>query len=98
MAIFDSNLPLDEQVDLLPYDEQWEFPREKLKLGKIRIFLIIHRHIIMSSLYLFRMYVNLCSALKIIYAKTVQSCVANSFVIIVVIESYRYLCIALLNM
>lgn len=45
MAIFDSNLPLDEQVDLLPYDEQWEFPREKLKLGKIGVFLIIHRHI-----------------------------------------------------
>lgn len=35
MALFDPNLPLDDQVDLLPYDEKWEFPNEKLKLGKI---------------------------------------------------------------
>lgn len=27
-------LALDEQADLLPYDKQFEFPREKLKLGK----------------------------------------------------------------
>lgn len=27
-------LNLDEQADLLPYDREFEFPREKLKLGK----------------------------------------------------------------
>jgi FMS-like tyrosine kinase 1 len=27
-------LPVDEQADLLPYDQTWEFPREKLILGK----------------------------------------------------------------
>ncbi|XP_034472515.1 vascular endothelial growth factor receptor 1-like [Drosophila innubila] len=27
-------LPLDEQAELLPYDRRFEFPREKLKLGK----------------------------------------------------------------
>nr|CAD7260158.1 unnamed protein product [Timema shepardi] len=27
-------LPLDEQAKLLPYDKKWEFPRDKLKLGK----------------------------------------------------------------
>lgn len=27
-------LALDEQADLLPYDRKYEFPREKLKLGK----------------------------------------------------------------
>lgn len=26
--------PIDEQADLLPYDRKFEFPREKLKLGK----------------------------------------------------------------
>ncbi len=25
---------MDEQADLLPYDKKYEFPREKLKLGK----------------------------------------------------------------
>ncbi|XP_023245876.1 vascular endothelial growth factor receptor 1-like [Copidosoma floridanum] len=27
-------LTLDEQAELLPYDRRWEFPRERLKLGK----------------------------------------------------------------
>lgn len=27
-------LAVDEQADLLPYDKKYEFPREKLKLGK----------------------------------------------------------------
>lgn len=27
-------LSLDEQADLLPYDQKFEFPREKLQLGK----------------------------------------------------------------
>lgn len=27
-------LPVDDQADLLPYDKKWEFPRDKLKLGK----------------------------------------------------------------
>lgn len=29
------DLTLDEQTDLLPYDPKWEFPRSKLKLGKL---------------------------------------------------------------
>ena len=28
------DLPIDEQTELLPYDQRWEFPRERLKLGK----------------------------------------------------------------
>jgi FMS-like tyrosine kinase 1 len=28
------DLGLDEQAELLPYDKKWEFPRDKLKLGK----------------------------------------------------------------
>lgn len=28
------DLTLDEQADLLPYDKKYEFPRDKLKLGK----------------------------------------------------------------
>lgn len=28
------DLTIDEQADLLPYDKKYEFPREKLKLGK----------------------------------------------------------------
>lgn len=29
------NEPLDEQIDLLPYDKRWEFPRNRLTLGII---------------------------------------------------------------
>jgi FMS-like tyrosine kinase 1 len=29
------DIPIDEQIDLLPYDTIWEFPRENLKLGQI---------------------------------------------------------------
>lgn len=28
------DLALDEQADLLPYDKKYEFPRDRLKLGK----------------------------------------------------------------
>lgn len=28
------DLPVDEQAELLPYDRKWEFPRDRLKLGK----------------------------------------------------------------
>lgn len=34
LEMFDPTLSLDEQADLLPYDRKYEFPREKLKLGK----------------------------------------------------------------
>lgn len=34
MDSINPELPLDEQADLLPYDQTWEFPREKLVLGK----------------------------------------------------------------
>lgn len=30
----DPDINIDEQADLLPYDKKFEFPREKLKLGK----------------------------------------------------------------
>lgn len=30
----DPDVNLDEQAELLPYDKNYEFPREKLKLGK----------------------------------------------------------------
>ena len=33
-AGINSNLTLEEQADLLPYDKKYEFPRKKLKLGK----------------------------------------------------------------
>lgn len=28
------DLTVDDQAELLPYDKKWEFPRERLKLGK----------------------------------------------------------------
>lgn len=31
------NLGIDEQAELLPYDKKWEFPIERLKLGKKEI-------------------------------------------------------------
>ncbi|XP_076362758.1 vascular endothelial growth factor receptor 1-like isoform X2 [Tachypleus tridentatus] len=34
LHMFNSDLPLDEQIELLPYDNRWEFPKENLKLGK----------------------------------------------------------------
>ena len=35
LDLYNPDMPLDEQVDLLPYDKRWEFPRDRLKLGKI---------------------------------------------------------------
>lgn len=32
------DLGIDEQAELLPYDERFEFPPEKLLLGKLFIF------------------------------------------------------------
>lgn len=32
---FNPDLPLDEQIDLLPYDNKWEFPIEKLTFGPV---------------------------------------------------------------
>lgn len=29
------DLGIEEQAELLPYDKQWEFPRDKLKIGKV---------------------------------------------------------------
>lgn len=34
MESINPNLGVDEQAELLPYDKKWEFPIEKLKLGK----------------------------------------------------------------
>lgn len=34
MESINPDMGLDEQADLLPYDKKFEFPREKLKLGK----------------------------------------------------------------
>jgi len=33
--LINPDVPLDEQIDLLPYDNKWEFSRENLKLGPI---------------------------------------------------------------
>lgn len=33
MELFNPEIPLDEQIDLLPYDSRYEFPKEKLILG-----------------------------------------------------------------
>ncbi|GIX95042.1 vascular endothelial growth factor receptor 3 [Caerostris extrusa] len=33
-GLFDPNMPLEDQADLLPYDERWEFPKENLKFGR----------------------------------------------------------------
>lgn len=32
---FNPDLPLDEQIDLLPYDNKWEFPIERLTFGAV---------------------------------------------------------------
>lgn len=34
IARLDSSIPLIEQVNKLPYDKRWEFPREQLQFGK----------------------------------------------------------------
>ena len=36
----DSSIPLIEQVNKLPYDKRWEFPREQLHFGKFRFLLV----------------------------------------------------------
>ncbi|GFY60972.1 vascular endothelial growth factor receptor 1 [Trichonephila inaurata madagascariensis] len=33
-AMFDPNMPLEDQADLLPYDSRWEFGKENLKFGR----------------------------------------------------------------
>ncbi|CAG2168317.1 unnamed protein product [Oppiella nova] len=32
--MFNPDMPLDEQIELLPYDPRYEFPKERLKLGR----------------------------------------------------------------
>ncbi|XP_043489619.1 vascular endothelial growth factor receptor 1 isoform X2 [Polistes fuscatus] len=34
LECLNSELTVDDQAELLPYDKKWEFPRERLKLGK----------------------------------------------------------------
>jgi len=34
-------LTVDDQAELLPYDKKWEFPRERLTLGKLIIAYVI---------------------------------------------------------
>ena len=34
MTQFNPNMPIDEQAELLPYDAEWEFPKERLILGQ----------------------------------------------------------------
>jgi hypothetical protein len=29
------DLSLDDQIEILPYDRRWEFPRNRLKLGML---------------------------------------------------------------
>ena len=31
--MYNPDIPLDEQTDVLGYDPKWEFPREKLEFG-----------------------------------------------------------------
>lgn len=33
IEFFNPDLSIDEQIDLLPYDVRYEFPKERLKLG-----------------------------------------------------------------
>ena len=33
IEMFNPDMPLDEQIELLPYDPRYEFPKERLKLG-----------------------------------------------------------------
>lgn len=35
MESWNPDLGIEEQAELLPYDKRWEFPRDKLKLGKL---------------------------------------------------------------
>lgn len=39
IARLDSSIPLIEQVNKLPYDKRWEFPREQLQMGKNQTFI-----------------------------------------------------------
>lgn len=34
IEMFNPDMPLDEQIELLPYDPRYEFPKERLKLGR----------------------------------------------------------------
>ncbi|RWS19829.1 vascular endothelial growth factor receptor-like protein, partial [Leptotrombidium deliense] len=34
LEMFNDDIPLDEQAELLPYEQCWEFPKERLKLGR----------------------------------------------------------------
>ncbi|XP_023218467.1 vascular endothelial growth factor receptor 1-like, partial [Centruroides sculpturatus] len=34
IEMFNPEMSLEDQVELLPYDHRWEFPKERLKLGK----------------------------------------------------------------
>ena len=34
IASMDASIPLIEQVNKLPYDKRWEFPRDQLQFGK----------------------------------------------------------------
>lgn len=34
MQLYNPEIPLDEQIDLLPYDSRFEFPKERLILGR----------------------------------------------------------------
>lgn len=36
-AEINHQLNMDEQIDLLPYDKRWEFPRHRLKLGSTEL-------------------------------------------------------------
>lgn len=37
-------LTVDDQAELLPYDKKWEFPRERLTLGKRKLYAIALRN------------------------------------------------------
>ena len=41
--------PLEEQVDLLPYDPKWEFPRNRLVLGIINNYMCVKQRFTMNN-------------------------------------------------
>ncbi|CAG2106712.1 unnamed protein product, partial [Medioppia subpectinata] len=42
IEMFNPDMPLDEQIELLPYDPRYEFPKERLKLESVRYADIMH--------------------------------------------------------
>lgn len=57
------DLGIEEQAELLPYDKRWEFPRDKLKLGKLFNETVLYFSVF---LYVMKKYTIFCIHLAII--------------------------------